>query len=210
MSAERSITNQEKLLELLPADLRPLAEWGWGDLRSRLAITCAQVGLPPAIAATTAARVARMVVQQIYDDVKLHRATGGRSARAIACALCVLAPAIAAAQDPPLVSTQHRLAWSQDAATLQSAQAHQYFAIVDGTRRTDPMLPILCTGTASPFTCSTPFPALTPGEHGISLVAAELLNGVLVQSTPSEPLRVNMVVISAPRNLRVVPPGGEL
>ena len=210
MSAERSINSQEQQLSAMPAEARALCEWGWTTLRDVLIGWCRALGMDPLAATRTASRVARLVCTQVYADVLDYRRFQHQAKRAVILALLLAAPAVAAAQTPTPVSQSHRLAWDQDGPSLAIVQAYQYFVIVDGVRTTQPILPIQCTGAATPFVCSTPFPALTPGPHDVGLHAAELVNGVLNVSPPSVPIAIAMRVTPlTPRNLRVQPPAGQ-
>lgn len=116
-------------------------------------------------------------------------------------ALGVAAPALA---QTAAVPAQHRLAWDQAAPSLAEAQGYQYAIYVDGGPRTV-LSGVTCTGTASPWTCAVPFPALTPGDHQIRLTAAVVVGDVIAESLPSVPFDVRVVVApQPPSGLRIV------
>lgn len=81
MSRERSIASQQQQLERIPAEFRPLIEWGWGELRAAFAKTVQTFGVDPLTASTIAARVARLAVAQIVTEIKHYRefARSGRN-----------------------------------------------------------------------------------------------------------------------------------
>lgn len=131
-----------------------------------------------------------------------------RVVAALVLAVLVFVAAPAAAQAPVLphpVPSTYALTWDQDAPTLADAQANQYFLNIDGVRSPAPMLPITCSGTASPFVCKTAAPAMTPGQHSLAVVAAMTVDGNLLESLPSAAYVVRLVPApSAPRNPRIV------
>lgn len=103
----------------------------------------------------------------------------------------------------PVVGTE-RLQFDQAAPDLATAQAYVYRLVIDGVRQAVPVT-VTCAGSVSPFACTTPFPALTPGDHTIALTAAVVVNGVEAESLPSVALPVRLVVApNPPQNLRIV------
>lgn len=94
-----------------------------------------------------------------------------------------------------------RLGWDQDAPTLADAQAYTYKYYADGSTTGIVLSGVTCTGTASPFVCSAPFPAFTPGNHRITLAAANLAG----ESDKSLPLDFTFIVTpGVPRGLRII------
>lgn len=94
------------------------------------------------------------------------------------------------------------LAWDQPAPDRATAQGYQYQLLVDGQIV---ILPTpVCAGTAAPFLCAVPFPALTPGPHALQLVAVDLGPDPDEASDPSNVLAVLVTVTPmAPQNLRL-------
>ena len=88
-----------------------------------------------------------------------------------------------------------KLAWDQTAPTLAAAQAQTYYATIDGS--TIAVLTATCTGTAAPFVCAAPLPALLPGNHTLTATAVA---GV-VESAPSATFPFS--VPSSPAALRL-------
>lgn len=123
--------------------------------------------------------------------------------RLLLIAAVSLFPALASAQTP--VVGNERLTWNQGAPTLATAQAYEYRAYIDGGAGV--VVPTTCTGTASPFVCSTPFPASTPGVHntpGIEVTATLVSGTVRAESLRSAPLPFILLVAPiAPANLRI-------
>lgn len=97
--------------------------------------------------------------------------------RRILTVVFVLTATLAQAQTPAVPTD--RLVWSQAAASLSEAQSYTYTLILDSVRQATPLGSVTCTGAASPFTCEVPFPAMTPGQHSVQLVAS-----LTVPSTP--------------------------
>jgi hypothetical protein len=111
--------------------------------------------------------------------------------------LLIAVPAMA----QTVVVGQQALAWDQAATNLAEANSFAYKLYVDAAAGAA-MAGVTCTGTASPFVCKASLPALTPGNHNLSLTAS--LAGQ--ESAKSPTLAVQVVFIQAPQNLRVVVP----
>jgi len=110
-------------------------------------------------------------------------------------ALVIVPPLFA---QPPATSA-NRFAFDQPAPDLATATSYTYRLYADGAT-TGTILVVACTGTASPFPCSVPIGAFTPGPHSVTMSAANVAG----ESARSAPLLFTMVVIpSAPTNLRV-------
>lgn len=106
----------------------------------------------------------------------------------------------AGAQAPATASS--RLAWDQAAPTLAEANAYTYRYYPDGATAGIAFAAgsVTCSGTASPFVCIVNFPAFTPGNHTLTLTAANVAG----ESAPSVVLTFQMVVTPAvPANPRI-------
>lgn len=111
--------------------------------------------------------------------------------------LLLLVPSVVYSQAVPT----SRLGWDQDAPTLADAQAYTYKYYADGSTTGIVLSGVTCTGTASPFVCSAPFPAFTPGNHRITLAAQNLAG----ESAQSLPLDFTFIVTpGVPRGLRII------
>ena len=94
-----------------------------------------------------------------------------------------------------------RLAWDQDAPTLEDAQSYTYKYYPDSSTTGIILKEVTCTGTATPFQCSVPFPAFTPGKHTIQLSASNIAG----EGTKSSVFSFTFVVVpSAPANIRII------
>ena len=95
------------------------------------------------------------------------------------------------------------LTWDQGDT---DAPAFQYYLIVDGV----PQMPQAATcvdksanGVTS-FECSVPFPAMTPGNHTITVTATTIVDGTMFQSMTSDPLNIRLVPApNKPGGLRI-------
>jgi hypothetical protein len=115
-------------------------------------------------------------------------------------ACCVLGCVLAAAPTQAQTATPaNNFAFDQGGLDLATVSAFTYRLYVDGAVTGSPIAAI-CTGTASPFVCSTPVGAFTPGIHTVTLTAANAAG----ESVHSAPLTFTMVIVpSAPSNLRI-------
>lgn len=107
---------------------------------------------------------------------------------------------------PPVATGTMRLGWDQAAATLADAQGYRYLAYANGAT-TGIVVTATCTGTASPFACSTPLPAPVTviGDHSVVL-AAQLSLGPNLWSDDARslPFAFRVVAVpSAPDQLRL-------
>lgn len=92
----------------------------------------------------------------------------------------------------PAPPTSQRLAWSQAAPSAAAAQSYRFALFLDSIRS---MLDgATCAGGSSPFECSAPLPALTPGRHVLELSAIDPATGA--ESGRSEPLVVGQQAIT--------------
>ena len=96
-----------------------------------------------------------------------------------------------------------KLSWDMSAPSLIDVNEYVYKYYTDGSE-TGIVFPtaVTCTGTASPFTCTTNYPAFTPGNHTITLTASNIAG----ESGKSNPFAFTFVVTPGiPFNIR---PGG--
>ena len=115
----------------------------------------------------------------------------------LACVFTLSIPALSfAAQAVP---TSH-LTWDQAAPDLATAQAYVYAYYPDGAVTSTPLANVVCSGAASPFTCTVGFPAFTPGSHSLQATATNAA-GESLKSTPFPFIFVVLPV--APANLRI-------
>ena len=75
--SDPKIDKYERMLERLPREFKQLAEWGWSRLREDITREAIKAGADPHLAATMGARLARMVIGQVYQDIKLARELRG-------------------------------------------------------------------------------------------------------------------------------------
>lgn len=64
------ITKYENMLMAMPRDFKELATWAWTDLRSQLYKHALNCGATPELAHVLAARLSKLVVTQMYGDIK--------------------------------------------------------------------------------------------------------------------------------------------
>lgn len=94
-----------------------------------------------------------------------------------------------------------KIAWTQEAPTLADAQGYTYRYYPDGAPGVA-LSGVTCSGEGSPFSCQVAFPAFTPGNHALTMTAANLAG----ESVQSAPLNFVFVVTPAtPTGLRIVP-----
>lgn len=92
-----------------------------------------------------------------------------------------------------------RLAFNQIAPDLATAQAYVYRVYADGGAPNS-LASVTCSGATSPFVCSAPFPAFTPGAHTVTLTAVNAAG----EGPMSAVFGFTFVVLpAAPQNLRI-------
>jgi hypothetical protein len=64
------ITRYENMLMAMPRDFKELATWAWTDLRKQLYKHAVNCGATPALAHVLAARLSKLIVTQMYGDIK--------------------------------------------------------------------------------------------------------------------------------------------
>lgn len=107
----------------------------------------------------------------------------------------ILLPIVGSAQAIPT----SKFDFDQIAPTLAEAQAYTPKYYPDGAT-TGIASTITCTGATSPYTCSIPVPAFTPGAHTVQLTVSNAAG----ESPKSAIFNFTFVVIpSAPANLRI-------
>jgi hypothetical protein len=112
----------------------------------------------------------------------------------------------ASAQTP--VVPGDKIGWDQQAGSLAEAAGYSYLLQVDAlTPTVVAPAAVTCTGAASPYLCTTTFPAATPGaSHSVKVAARIVVPGtpaVNVDSPFSTPLVFQLVVIpGTPVNVR--------
>lgn len=67
------IEKQLRQLDALPREFKALAEWGWSTLRADIHRKAIEHGATPDEAAVMASRLARLVVAQLYGDIRRAR-----------------------------------------------------------------------------------------------------------------------------------------
>lgn len=111
----------------------------------------------------------------------------------------LLLPTVISAQ--PQTGSNQRFAWDQSAPTLTDAQSYVYKYYPDASTAGVAFSNVVCSGSASPFTCSVLIPAFTPGNHSITLTASNAA-GESAQSSPFA--FVFVVTPSVPSNIRII------
>lgn len=115
----------------------------------------------------------------------------------LAACLCLFAVPVLAQTATP----SSKVGFDQAGPDLATVQAYTYKYYADGATTGAALPAATCTGTASPFACTVPFPAFTPGNHTLTLTASNAA-GESAQSTP--PLAFTMVVTpTAPTNVTI-------
>ena len=100
-------------------------------------------------------------------------------------------PSVALAQTSATPAS--KFVFDQIAPDLATANGYTYRYYADAAT-VGATLTAVCTGTASPFTCSAPIPAFTPGSHAVTITAANIGG----ESAKSAPLSFTFVVVPAP------------
>lgn len=98
-----------------------------------------------------------------------------------------------------------RIGWDQPAASPEEANSYQYRFSLDGGPATV-AAGVTCTGAASPYTCVGNFPATTPGQHSLVIVARRIVDATtFLDSAPSAAFVFRLEVVpGTPANLRRV------
>jgi beta-xylosidase len=97
--------------------------------------------------------------------------------------------------------TKSKIAWDQDAPSLAEASGYTYLYYADSSIVGVAFTNVTCIGTITPFQCSTPFPAFTPGSHTL-VFTANNLSGESPRSTPI--LNFTFVILPpGPKNVTI-------
>jgi len=102
-------------------------------------------------------------------------------------------------QQPPATPTS-LLAWDQPAPDLATAQSASYALAID---QAPPVVHpgVTCAGSASPFLCTLPFPAITPGPHTLTVTTSNTAGS----AAASAPLSFTFIAVPSPAmNLRIM------
>lgn len=130
-----------------------------------------------------------------------------RTATVLLCTIFVLAGAAGAQTPPPAVATD-RIGFDQPATSADLAMLTWRY-VLDGAAA-QPLAGVTCApiaGQVDRHLCQAPWPAMTPGQHTIALIA-RLTDGTLtIDSAPSAPFTFRFVVApGAPENVRNIRP----
>lgn len=103
-------------------------------------------------------------------------------------------PALEAqAQTPPQVFVASHLAISEAGPDLATVQGYAWLTFADGSTTGVAASGVTCAGSASPFTCLVPLPALTPGTHALTVEATDVAGA----SSMSNAVSFSLVVAPA-------------
>jgi hypothetical protein len=96
--------------------------------------------------------------------------------------------------------TSSSLQWDIAAADLATANALTFRHYDDAAMTGVVFTGVSCVGATSPFVCTVPFPAFTPGSHTVAVSAANAAG----ESPRTAPLAFTFLVIPAtPTTLRI-------
>lgn len=90
--------------------------------------------------------------------------------------------------------------WDQTGPDLATVNAYTWKYYPDGAAVGIAFpQPVVCTGTAAPFTCKVPYPAFTPGQHTVIITASNVAG----ESPKTGTFTFTFAVVpAAPTNLR--------
>jgi hypothetical protein len=113
--------------------------------------------------------------------------------------LFALSLAGAASAQTPTGTPTSKLLVDEGGSDLATVQGFTY-AYYPDTATTPTPIVMTCAGAASPFTCSSAFPAFTPGPHSLTVTA----KNVAGESPKSPVLSFTFVLVpNAPQNIRI-------
>jgi hypothetical protein len=118
--------------------------------------------------------------------------------------LLLLLPALSHAQ---IADAGAKLGWDMPASTLGTANSYTYRYYPDGATTGISLTGVVCTGTTSPFPCTVPFPAFSPGTHTLTVTAGTVAGTppVIVEGPKSAVLSFTFVVVpGTPLNPRII------
>lgn len=104
----------------------------------------------------------------------------------VGCLVTILVVASKVSAQGTAATSASKITWDQPANSLAEAQGFFYRAYPDGATVASAakVLTATCSGTVSPYLCTAPYPAFTPGAHTVVLTS---MNGVGDESLPSTP-----------------------
>jgi hypothetical protein len=115
----------------------------------------------------------------------------------LACTFLLAFAGLASAQQAGVSSS---LQWDMAAADLATANALTFRHYDDAAMTGVVFTGVSCVGATSPFVCTVPFPAFTPGSHTVAVSAANAAG----ESPRTAPLAFTFLVIPAtPTTLRI-------
>jgi hypothetical protein len=114
----------------------------------------------------------------------------------IVAAMALLTASLAYAQT---ATPANKYQWTQQAQSATVAQAATYPHYLDGAATPSTTLTAACTQSGADATCTAPIPALTIGNHTVTL--SQLISGA--ESPKSSPVTFTFVVVVQPTGLRI-------
>lgn len=120
--------------------------------------------------------------------------------------LMVAGPAVAQGTGTPVVGTE-KLGWDQDAATTADLALLSWAAYIDQATTPVPIANAVCGQTKGTdgFPCTGNIPALTPGDHTITMVAVMMVGTTRLESLKATPLPVRLVIAPpAPTGTKII------
>jgi len=100
-----------------------------------------------------------------------------------AAVVLLVAAAYVAAQSIPNAGPNDSFGWNQTAPALTDANAYVYKYYLDGATMGSVFSGVKCTGSAAPFACAVKIPTFSPGQHSLTITAANS-TGESAQSVP--------------------------
>lgn len=76
MAEDRATAEHKRRVTATPDEFRPLALWGWHELRPTLFRLCCGVGMTQSAAWRSASRIQAIVVREVQTDAELERIRG--------------------------------------------------------------------------------------------------------------------------------------
>ena len=130
-----------------------------------------------------------------------------RTGSVLLVTICVLAGAAGAQAQPAAIATD-RVGFDQPATSAELALLTWRF-VLDGAPA-QPLAGVTCapiSGQVDRHACSAPWPAMTPGQHTIAIIARRTEGTLTLDSAPSAPFTFRFVVApSTPENVRNIRP----
>lgn len=96
------------------------------------------------------------------------------------------------------ITGNERVGWDQQAGDAVELATFRYAMYVDGGRAELADVSCGSTSGASGFSCSGRLPTMAPGLHTLELVAFVVVDGSVIESGRSSPIRVNVVAAAVP------------